>query len=462
MKQIKNRVIELRHINWKKLEWLKPEDYKISSEENLTKLENSLTTNHFIDPFKIWFDEKESKMFILDGHRKQLALTNIETRGSKIPERLPAVFIECKNIKDAAKLVLAYDSIYGKVNNEGLKDYLSLFEIDYSEIAEFTNIPELDASYLNTAEFDEKELDEIPEVPKKAQSKTGDLFLIDGRHRILCGDSTDPDQVSRLMDGKKAEIFFTDPPYNVDYGSSLKDKKGSKRGGKKPGRKILNDNFKSSLEFKEFLKRAILAAKPFIKGDVYIFMSSSELHTLQSAFAECDGHWSTFIIWIKNHFTMGRSNYQRQYEPILYGWFNKTSHYWSGVRNLGDIYYDEIQKDEEGNPLIRMESGSVESNIWEYPRPQKSEDHPTMKPVKLLARGIENSTKPNGIVLDTFSGSGSTIIAAEFTTRTGYGIEMDPIYIDLILKRYKKLYPKSKFECVNRKFDFKKLFIDQH
>jgi DNA modification methylase len=164
-------------------------------------------------------------------------------------------------------------------------------------------------------------------------------------------------------------------------------------------------------------------------------MSSSELHTLQKAFADCGGHFSTFIIWVKHHFTLGRANYQRQYEPILYGWFDGSSHYWSGVRNLGDVYkQDDAYIDELGQVWLRADN--LSTDVWEIDRPMKSKEHPTMKPVKLCARGITNSCKKNDLVLDTFGGSGSTLIACEQTDRTCYMMELDPKYCDVIRKRY--------------------------
>ena len=453
---ITNKIICQKSVNWHTLEWLQPEDFKEINSEVFQKLKNSLVSNNFIQPFNVWMDPGTDKIWILDGHLRQRAMKELITEGYDIPNRLPANFIKCKNMKEAVKLVLIYNSHYARITEEGLKNFLKINDLVFADLANEIELTDINADLLHFHD----EIDEMPPIPKKAISQIGDLFIIDDRHRVLCGDSTDPQQIFVLMNGKKADILHTDPPYNVDYGNTMKDSTRNKKAGKHPGRKILNDHFKSSAEFKEFLKKALAAAKPFVKGDVYIFMSSSELHTLHDAFIESDGHWSTFIIWVKDHFTLGRSNYQRQYEPILYGWFNKTSHYWSGVRKLSDIYLDEVREDEDGNPLVRVMSTEIESDIWKFPRPKKSDEHPTMKPVKLIARGIENSSKINGIVLDSFSGSGSTLIASEYTSRIGYGIEMDPKYIDVILMRYKKLYPNSKFECVNRKFNFKKLFND--
>ncbi|HAL49695.1 MAG TPA: DNA methylase N-4, partial [Dehalococcoidia bacterium] len=153
--------------------------------------------------------------------------------------------------------------------------------------------------------------DEVPEAPEKPVSKTGDLWVL-GNHRLLCGDATVLADVERVLDGGLADLSFTDPPYNVDYGNSAKDKMHGK------DRRILNDNLGEG--FETFLYDACVNILTVTKGASYICMSSSELHTLQKAFREAGGHWSTFVIWAKNTFTLGRADYQRQYEPILYGW----------------------------------------------------------------------------------------------------------------------------------------------
>jgi DNA modification methylase len=258
----------------------------------------------------------------------------------------------------------------------------------------------------------------------------------------MCGDSANHEQIEKLMDGKKASMVFTDPPYNVNYGATMKDKLRHKVSSENAGRKILNDHFETKQEFYQFLYNSISGIRPFVIGDLYICMSSSELDTLQRAFRDCGGHFSTFIIWVKNSFTIGRSNYQRQYEPILYGWFDKSSHFWSGIRNLSDVIRsDDYKIDEDG--VVWLKAEGIPTDIWDVPRPVKSKDHPTMKPIKLCSRGIVNSSKRDDIVLDIFGGSGSTLIACEQTKRICYMSELDPKYVDVIRRRYWKFVTES-------------------
>ncbi len=243
--------------------------------------------------------------------------------------------------------------------------------------------------------------DAVPEVTDDPVSQPGDVWLL-GEHRVLCGDATDPVALETLMGSDLADMAFTDPPYNVNYANTAKDKQ---RGTHRP---ILNDNLGEG--FAGFLSAACANLLNYSKGAVYIAMSSSELDTLQLAFRGAGGKWSTFIIWAKNTFTLGRADYQRQYEPILYGWRDGVDHFWCGDRDQGDV--------------------------WFINKPVKNDLHPTMKPVELVERAIRNSSKTRDIVLDLFGGSGTTLIAAEKTQRRARLVELDPKYVDVIVKRW--------------------------
>ena len=243
--------------------------------------------------------------------------------------------------------------------------------------------------------------DAAPEVPVTPISRPGDVWEL-GNHRLVCGDATDPASYEALMADAQADMVFTDPPYNVDYANSAKDKM---RGKDRP---ILNDNLGDG--FYNFLLAALTPMLERSAGAIYIAMSSSELDTLQQAFRAAGGKWSTFIIWAKNTVTLGRADYQRQYEPILYGWPEGQNRHWCGDRDQGDV--------------------------WNIKKPQKNDLHPTMKPVDLVERAIRNSSRPGDIVLDPFGGSGTTLIAAEKSGRIGWLIELDPKYVDVIVRRW--------------------------
>jgi DNA modification methylase len=245
--------------------------------------------------------------------------------------------------------------------------------------------------------------DDVPEVPEAPVTRPGDVWLL-GKHRLLCGDSTVATDVQKVLGDVKADLCFCDPPYNVDYAGGV----GAEKAGK--GRRIKNDALGEG--FGQFLYDACVLINSHTDGAVYICMSSSELQTLQSAFKSAGGHWSTFIIWAKDRFTLGRADYQRQYEPILYGWPEGVKRHWCGDRDQGDV--------------------------WNIERPHKNDLHPTMKPVSLVERAIRNSSRKGDLVFDPFGGSGTTLIAAEKTGRHASLIELDPKYVDVIVRRWQE------------------------
>jgi DNA modification methylase len=242
--------------------------------------------------------------------------------------------------------------------------------------------------------------DSVPDAGPSI-SRPGDVWIC-GNHRVICGDSTDASTYDALMAGEIADMVFTDPPYNVDYANTAKDKM---RGTDRP---ILNDNLGAG--FHDFLLAALTPTLAHCRGGIYVAMSSSELDVLQSAFRTAGGKWSTFIIWAKHTFTLGHADYQRQFEPILYGWPADGTRHWCGARDQGDV--------------------------WNIKKPHKNDLHPTMKPVELVERAVRNSSRPGDIVLDSFGGSGTTMIASEKSDRKARLIELDPKYVDVIVRRW--------------------------
>jgi DNA modification methylase len=245
--------------------------------------------------------------------------------------------------------------------------------------------------------------DAAPEICETVISRPGDVWVLGG-HRLVCGDATQTVSYEQLLAGQRVQMIWSDLPYNVNYANSAKDKLRGKH------RPILNDNLGDG--FYDFVFDALSLMLPVCDGAVYIAMSSSELDTLQAAFRAAGGKWSTFIIWAKHTFTLGRADYQRQYEPILYGWPEGSRRHWCGDRDQGDV--------------------------WNIKKPARNDLHPTMKPVELMERSIRNSSRPGDVVLDCFGGSGSTLIAAEKAGRRCFMMELDPKYCDVIIRRWQE------------------------
>ena len=369
------------------------------SDQELETLTRSISEFGLIDPI---IARREDKM-VIGGHQRLLA-------ARKLGYKTVPVVLTDLTVEQAHLLNIALNKISGSFDQELLARLLKELQetpnIDLSLSGfEDDELKKLLKS-LNAREKKERlESFDLDEAIKAAQSspvaKPGDIWLL-GEHRLACGDSTDREAVQRLIGQSKAAMTFTDPPYNVNYGETMKDKL------RKNSNKIINDNLGDA--FEPFLEKACKNMLEFTDGAVYICMSSSELHTLQKAFIAAGGHWSTFVIWAKNTFTMGRSDYQRQYEPILYGWREGVSHYWCRDRDQGDV--------------------------WQVDKPSSSPLHPTMKPLALIERAIQNSSQAGDKVLDTFLGSGSTLIACERTGRICYGMELEPLYVDIARMRW--------------------------
>jgi len=288
-----------------------------------------------------------------------------------------------------------------------IKDNVGFGEWDWDDLAnnwdaeQLTewglDIPNFEAEVLEAEEDNFSIPDEI-----KTDIVLGDLFEI-GEHRLLCGDSTDSDQVANLMNKESADMVFTDPPYNVNYEGSN-------------GLKIENDN-KSNDDFYKFLYDAFLNYEINLKNGGAIYIAHADLEGLnfRKAFNDVGFKLRSTIIWNKNALVMGRSDYHWKHEPILYGWKEGASHKWNGDRK--------------------------QTTVWDCNKPSKNGEHPTMKPIELVSISINNSSYKNDLILDLFLGSGSTMVASHQLNRKCYGMELDPNYCQVIVDRMLKLDP---------------------
>jgi DNA modification methylase len=313
------------------------------------------------------------------------------------------------------------------------------FKVDLGEL---TSLGSLLDKYAPTPEEDE-----IPEVGDgPARVQRGEIYEL-GNHRLMCGDATIEADIKALMVDNKARMVFTDPPYNIDYQGGG----GAKRAG------IMNDNMPQK-QFYKFLHKALANMMEYTTGAFYICMSQQELHTVRKAFDDAGGHWQDYIIWVKNTFTLGGSDFQHQYEPILYGWNEKGKRHVPDFRDESDVWMNLEQikpkLTKEGNTLLKLGAYTLElegkvkgkikrkrdyANIWEVDKPSKNPDHPTQKPVRLVSKAIRYSSERQDIILDLFGGSGSTLIASDQTDRRCYTMELDPKYCDVIIKRWETI-----------------------
>ena len=284
-----------------------------------------------------------------------------------------------------------------------IKDNVSGGEWDWDIIANEWDAEELESWGLElpaSLEIDAETVeDEAPEVPEDPVSELGKIYQL-GKHRVMCGDSTLVDDVGKLMGGQLGNLVFVDPPYNIDY-----------EGKTKKRLKIENDKFTGD-GFYQFLLDAFINLHTFTKKGTAIYIAHADMERInfQNALVDSGYKQKQNIIWVKDSIVLGRQDYHWRHEPILYGW-----------------------KDDNGRH--KWDSDRKQDTVWEVKRPTRSEEHPTMKPIELCAKPINNSSKRGEIVVDTFLGSGSTLIACEQTDRICYGMELDCRYVDVIRKR---------------------------
>jgi DNA modification methylase len=367
------------------------------SEEQVAQIAASIVEFGFTNPILAGSDG-----VIVAGHGRLAAAQKLGL------DTVPVVVLDHLTPTQRRALIIADNRI---AENAGWDDAMLRIELQSLQEDGFNlDITGFDADALaeimageETTTDGQTDDDAVPEVPVTPISRPGDVWEL-GNHRLLCGDATQASSYEQLLAGQRVQMIWSDLPYNVNYANSAKDKLRGKH------RPILNDNLGEG--FYDFVFDALSLMLPHCDGAVYIAMSSSELDTLQAAFRAAGGKWSTFIIWAKHTFTLGRADYQRQYEPILYGWPEGSSRHWCGDRDQGDV--------------------------WNIKKPARNDLHPTMKPVELMERSIRNSSRPGDLVLDCFGGSGSTLIAAEKAGRRCFMMELDPKYCDVIVRRWQE------------------------
>ena len=367
---------------------LKPAEYnpRVHDDKLIEKLVKSITTFGMVEPVVINQDNT-----VIGGHQrlKALGIAGIETA--------PCVRVDLDKNEEMA-LNLSLNKLSGEWSIPELKEILT--ELSSIGMEEFTGFdPDEIAELVDVKIFDEEKDDVVPEPQKEAVSKRGEIYQL-GEHRVMCGDSTSKEDVEKLMDGVKADMVFTDPPYNIDYGN-IKHHKFKQRN-------IENDNMTHD-EFKVFCAGFVSSIKHSCDGCIYVFGPPGQDGRIMFSILDDALHCSTTIVWNKDCFTLGRGKYQNKYEPCWFGW-NKDGSAFIEDRKL--------------------------TNVWDFPRPKSSKLHPTMKPVEVIENAIGHASSVGSKILDLFLGSGSTLIACEKTGRKCYGMEIDPIYIDVIIKRY--------------------------
>lgn len=381
--------MEIKELSLKKL---KPAAYNPrkklkKGDKEYEKIKQSLLKFGYVDPIIV-----NNDLTVIGGHQRLTVLKDLDYETAK------CVIVKLSK-EDEKALNIALNKITGQWDDSLLADLLlDLQESDFNLDLTGFEPPEIDdiLSNVHDKELSEDEFDVEEELKKPTVSRRGDVWQL-GKHRVICGDSTKSETYDQLLGDKKANLVVTDPPYNVDV--------------EETAGKILNDNM-SDGDFYQFLLSMFTQVENHMETDasIYVFHADTEGLNFRKAFKDAGFYLSGCCIWKKNSLVLGRSPYQWQHEPCLYGWKKKGKHQWFSDRK--------------------------QTTIWEYDRPKSSKDHPTMKPIQLMAYPIQNSSMRGTVVLDPFLGSGSTLIAADQTGRVCYGIELDEKFVDVIVKRY--------------------------
>jgi len=377
-----------------------PRNPRRISDAELEKLTRSIRLHGLTAPILA----RRADRMIIGGHQRAVAARRVGLA------TVPVIYLDC-SVDQARALNLALNRISGTFDDDLLaqllRDLAQTVDVTVSGFGE-DEVRKLLRRLESRARSDQLEdfdLDaELGAARGSGRVQRGQVWRL-GDHRLMCGDAADADDVALLMDGRQARMCFTDPPYNVGFGDHGGQQPGSRR------RRIQNDSLPPD-EWEAFVRAFAANLLRHVDGALYICMGTGEFPLMAQVLAGLGAHWSDMIVWAKDHFVLGRADYQRAYEPIWYGWRDGSKRHWCGDRD--------------------------QSNVWEIRRPITSPLHPMMKPVELVQRAIENSSEPGDLMVDLFIGSGSSIIAAERSGRTCYGLELVPHYCDVAIARWER------------------------
>ena len=433
----KMQLSELNPAQYNPRKDLKPGD------SDYEKLKRSLHEFGVVDPL-VWNKQTGN---LVGGHQRYKVMLDLGMTETDVS----VVDLDSKREK---ALNIALNKISGDWDNTKLSDLLDDLKSDGADLS-LTGFDEVEIDELlnthNNAMEDDFDLDEaLDEIGDNPTSKPGGMWKL-GNHRLICGDSTQTAVLAELLGGEQADMIFTDPPYNVNYEGGTSDKL-----------KIDNDNMDDA-SFYKFLYDSYVAMLSVTKpgGAIYVCHADTEGINFRQAMKDAGWEFKQCIIWVKNSIVMGRQDHHWKHEPILYGWKPGAPHKWHGNRKQTTVLKENpavvIGKSTNGKTQITFDTGfttmvmevdnyKVVSDVddsmtstWYFDKPLKNAEHPTMKPIGLVAKAIKNSSKPGDIVLDSFGGSGSTLVTAEQLGRAARLGELDPIYCDVIIKRWENL-----------------------
>ncbi len=450
---LSSRIIKTENIDWRSVQFIQQDDFKELPIEARHKLKASLLANSFVEPFYVW-QSPDGIMYCLDGRHRSLLLEDLITEGYEVPYLLPATFLQCSDRKDAAKLVLIFSSAYAKITQTGMMDFVRLNDLDWTDVQGQIDLPDFSLPRFEQRSgiFDVHAAEE-PEV-EIAESNVivqpGDLYELNG-HRIICGSFRDEQAVTNLMQDEKARIVNCDPPYNLPADFFIKDnKKHNNHKDFAMGAGEMTDD-----EFVQFLALIMqCSVNNTVPGAIhYIFMDFRHCWHMTEAGRQIYGtpQPKQVCTWVKD--IMANGSFYRAQQELCFVFTNEQAKaLWNrDLVDQGGFYKDEnelcfiFKNGEAAKHLSHLDlKDRIRTNVWRYPsasslsNPDRYElkNHPTPKPVAMIADAILDTTNPGDLVIDWFLGSGTCLIACEHTGRIGRFTEIEPQYIQSSILRY--------------------------
>lgn len=435
------KAVELREVE---IAALKPyeRNAKQHSKDQVEKIARSIRELGFISPCLI-----DQELNVIAGHGRILAAKEIGW------ETVPCVFIEGLTEEERKAYILADNRLteLGEWDMDLVQQELAALSDADFDISLTGFDPDLRFDDSMAQITDDGWTEDSGPQAEEPRSRIGDIWQL-GNHRLMCGDSTDPEMVAALMAGEQADMMVTDPPYNIGLGgddsgaAQSTDELAKKRKHQEDGAFLLNDNL-GEKEFVDFLTRAMTNGKDALRegGAFYVWYATRTTEQFLAGLRNAGLEVKQILIWVKGHFTLGRQDYQWQHEPCLYGWKDGAAHYFLDSRKQSTVIEDlqpdlaHMKKAEMEALLREIYAEETATDVIREAKPNVSELHPTMKPLKLIARQIRNSSQPGEKVLDLFGGSGTTLIACEQMDRRCFMMEFDPHYADVIVDRWEQL-----------------------
>lgn len=435
------KAVELREVE---IAALKPyeRNAKQHSKEQVEKIGRSIRELGFLSPCLI-----DQELNVIAGHGRIMAAKEIGMTA------VPCVFVEGLTEEQRRAYILADNRLteLGEWDMERVQQELAdLADADF-DISLTGFDPDLRFDDSMGAIQDDGWTETEQDAAEEPRSRVGDIYQL-GNHRLMCGDSTDPQMVAALMNGQLADLMVTDPPYNIGLGgdesgaAQSTDELAKRRKHQEDGAFLLNDN-QGEKEFVEFLGKAMTNGKDALRegGAFYVWYATRTTEQFLQGLRMAGLEVKQILIWVKGHFTLGRQDYQWQHEPCLYGWKDGAAHYFLDNRKQSTVIEDlmpdlaHMKKDEMAQLLREIYAEEIATDVIRESKPNVSELHPTMKPLKLIARQIRNSSREGEAVLDLFGGSGTTLIACEQMNRRCFMMEFDPHYADVIVDRWEAM-----------------------